>query len=276
MKKNKKILIVYNSKNCKAKDFTNVLDNYCAEFGFDCHIIRNTFLEDANLNYANYVLICVCGGDGTILHTAKHVISKNIPILGFNFGHLGFLTNSGVKDLKMLLKDALEGKLKKEIHHCLEIEISTEKNQYNLQAINELWIKTKNFSRLENYVLNINNCDVCDLRSDGMIVSSATGSSAYALSVGGPFINPTFDGMIIAPIAAHTLKSRPILTSASDVITFDLSKFSDNVYINIDGDEFVSNENILKVKTYMKGNNFTLLRDSDYSFYKQISSIFFK
>ncbi|MDO5426495.1 MAG: NAD(+)/NADH kinase [Coriobacteriia bacterium] len=225
----------------------------------------------------NYDLAVVLGGDGTMLRTSNYIGSKNIPILGINYGNLGFLTNSPEAGIEKLVEDALNGKLKRESRCHLIVNVQSDAGASEFIAMNEVSIRRSKSGRIVDFAININDEHVCDLRSDGVIASTATGSTAYALAAGGPLVAPTYKGVIIVPLAPHTLNSRPLVTDKDDVVEFDFTKDDkrDKLAINVDGEIKKIEGKVLKVIVRADKNETTILRYSNDTFYSRISKVFF-
>lgn len=212
-----------------------------------------------------------------MLRTSRIIGSENIPILGINYGNLGFLTNSSDVGIVNLVEAALSGNLKAEARCHLIVDVETDVEKTSFLAMNEATIRRSMSGRIVDFAININNEHVCDLRSDGVIASSATGSTAYALAAGGPLVAPTYKGVIIVPLAPHTLNSRPLVTSKKDVVEFDFTNDSkdDMLEISIDGEIMPLQGKIKKVIVLPDKNETTILRYANDTFYKRISKVFF-
>lgn len=219
----------------------------------------------------------VFGGDGTMLRTAHFIGGSKLPILGINYGHLGFLTNSSDVSVEELVAAALDDKLEKERRSHLLVDVKTHKGQHQFIAMNEVSIKRSESGRIVDFSIDINGEHLCDLRSDGVIASTATGSTAYALAAGGPLVAPTYKGVIIVPLAPHTLNSRPLVTDAKDVVTFDFKddREIDGLSVFIDGDFKKISSPIASVTAKANENETTILRYNKDTFYNRISKVFF-
>ena len=163
-------------------------------------------------NLANYGDISlVIGGDGTILRVARFYSETKIPVLGINFGRLGFLSQTNYSELESLVEALIEGRYSVEERMML--------SSMDKLALNDFVIKGCDASRTSKFYLEINNKEVCDYIADGLIISTPTGSTAYGLSAGGPVLYPTMDAIVIVPICPHTLNARPLVVPATEVIT---------------------------------------------------------
>lgn len=149
------------------------------------------------------------GGDGTLL-SAVHTIGKcGVPVVGINFGHLGFLTTAGRDDIEHLADCLKEGRYTIETRTMLEVCIDN--NAERQYALNEVYLHRKETSPLLHTAVELDGDKVATYAADGLIVATPTGSTAYSLSCGGPILTPDSGSLVITPIAAHTLTQRPVI-----------------------------------------------------------------
>jgi len=176
-------------------------------------------------------LIVVIGGDGTFLSVAQGAVETGIPVAGFNLGTLGFLTELPRENLEQTLDDILRGKQVISERKLLRVDFAGEKNI----ALNDVVISKGNIARIINLSLQIDRTDVAQIKGDGLIIASPTGSTAYSLSAGGPIVSPGVDGLVITPICAHSLTFRPLVIPDSSHVRVELISESTDVSITIDG-----------------------------------------
>jgi len=158
-------------------------------------------------------IVIVVGGDGSLLHAAHCAIKHELPVLGINRGHLGFLTDIHPNELNKI-GDVLEGKYSVEKRFLL-------KTAYGI-ALNEIVLLPAEAQLIE-FDIFINDRYVCKQRADGLIVATPTGSTAYALSGGGPILYPTLPAIVLVPMFPHTLSSRPIVIDSHSKIELVVS-----------------------------------------------------
>ncbi|HEY0767791.1 MAG TPA: NAD(+)/NADH kinase [Steroidobacteraceae bacterium] len=165
-------------------------------------------------------LVIAIGGDGTLLHGARLVASAGVPLLGVNRGRLGFLTDVMPQDMLASVDAALAGELQADERPLLMAQLhgATEGEPAQALALNDVVMQKRETGRTLDFETRLNGHYVNTHTGDGIIVASATGSTAYALSCGGPIIEPHLDALVIAPICAHTLSDRPIVVSGRSVI----------------------------------------------------------
>lgn len=177
-------------------------------------------------------LMIVLGGDGTLLSIAHLAAQKEVPVLGVNLGSLGFLTEVPVDELYLTLEAFLSGD-KKIISHRRMLEARHKKKSY--YCLNDVVINKGALARMIQCTIFINEKEIATLRSDGLIISTPTGSTAYSLAAGGPIIQPYIPAVIISPICPHTLSFRPLVVSADSRIKIQLLTSGEEVFLTLDG-----------------------------------------
>ena len=173
-------------------------------------------------------LVVSLGGDGTLLRAAKIVGYDEIPIVGISYGHLGFLTTAGPEDLVSTVASALAGELHVSHRATLSITADFERSDgssYTLEsfALNDLAVSRGGQGDMIEFDISVSGRHIDRLRGDGFVVSTATGSTGYALAAGGPIVTPEFTGMVCVPVAPHTIMARAFLTAPSDVVEITMS-----------------------------------------------------
>lgn len=170
-------------------------------------------------------LIVSIGGDGTLLSSARAVVNTNVPLVGINLGRLGFLVDISPDEMEDKLKDLLEGAYHEEERIILNTQIKRQGNVIHEEsAFNEVALhrlKAPSLIDLETYVDGV---FVNAQRSDGLIIATPTGSTAYALSGGGPLMHPSLDAIALVPINPHTLSNRPIVVDGKSEIDIKFSQ----------------------------------------------------
>ena len=190
------------------------------------------------LNHEEYVkkvdIVIVFGGDGTLLNAARKYLNYEIPILGINMGNVGFLTDISTENFEKTIKEVLEGSYKIEERNL----VSAKFGNNHLYGLNEVVIHSGAYAQLMRYRLNVNDKVVYEQRSDGLIIATPTGSTAYALSAGGPIIHPSLDVWTILPMLPQSLSSRPFVISSNEKVELDLFDGpNDNAKICVDGQD---------------------------------------
>lgn len=219
-------------------------------------------------------IIITVGGDGTIIRYAKLAAKYNKPVLGVNAGRLGFLATLESNQLEQITK-LISGEYKIENRMLLEVTATENGEQVgSYYALNDMVITSGFISRLIDITVTCEN-DAIKYRSDGLIVSTPTGSTAYSLSAGGPIVEPTTENIILTPICSHSLNAKPIIMGSDKLFCFKANTTKRcEIYLSIDG------RKALNVKPYTeisvkKANDFVkLIRFNNNSFYKTISHKF--
>ena len=161
-------------------------------------------------------LLIAVGGDGNILSAARAMAPHRVPILGINRGKLGFLADISPDEIEDRLREVLSGDYTTEEHFLLEGEV--EGHEEIPCALNEILVHSANMPKMIEMDLYVNGKFVYTQNSDGLIVSSPTGSTAYALSAGGPIMHPSLDAVVLVPMFPHSLTSRPLVIPGDDEI----------------------------------------------------------
>ncbi|MEM9620371.1 MAG: NAD(+) kinase [Pseudomonadota bacterium] len=157
-------------------------------------------------------LIVVVGGDGSLLGVAREIAHKQVPVVGVNRGGLGFLAGVSPDQLTVQLQAILAGDFGSEDHFLLAAKVMRDGKEVAAStALNDVVVHPGSMAHMMEFALWINDEYVYDQRSDGLIVASPTGSTAYALSAGGPIMHPSLDAIVIVPMFPHTLTSRPLV-----------------------------------------------------------------
>ncbi len=177
-------------------------------------------------------MVIVLGGDGTLLSIAHLAAESGVPVMGINMGRLGFLTEVPVGEIRPALEAFLSGDPGVVGRRWL---LETRAPGMVYHCLNDTVVAKGALSRMIEFSISIDGKEVATLKSDGMIVSSPTGSTAYSLSAGGPILNPAVEGITIAPICPHTLTFRPMIVPASSKVSLKLLTSGEEVYLTLDG-----------------------------------------
>ena len=184
------------------------------------------------------------GGDGTFLTTAAAVGSRNIPIVGVNCGHLGFLADVQTKDVDIIMRQLIEGQYTIEQRSLLKVCCGRQDLIMSPYALNEVALMKQGMSSMISVEVNANGEFLHTYHADGLVLSTPTGSTAYNLSIGGPLLVPQTKGIILAPIATHSLTVRPLVVP--DDWKFDLKVNSryQSYMLSIDGRSQILNTDV--------------------------------
>lgn len=179
------------------------------------------------------------GGDGTFLRTARRVASKEIPIIGFNTGHLGFLAEQSVSEASAMVDRLISGDYTVESRSLLEGKGIGNKVKAGVSgwgfALNEIAILRQDTASMITVNTLLDGMPVASYQGDGLIVSTPTGSTAYNLSVGGPIVQPTAPCWVLSPIAPHSLTMRPLVVADSHIIDISVESRTNTYRVTLDG-----------------------------------------
>jgi NAD+ kinase len=177
--------------------------------------------EDEIANHAD--LMIAIGGDGTLLYAARLVAHRAVPLIGINRGRLGFLTDVLPQDMITSVDAALDGRCERDERSLLEARLTAANGKITRAlALNDVVLQKWETGRMIDFETWIDGVYVNTHGGDGLVIASSTGSTAYALSCGGPIVVPHLDALVLAPISPHTLSDRPIVVSGRSVITIRL------------------------------------------------------
>ena len=298
-----KVLIVRNDYNVQATDASLLLATYLATQQVDYALVDSSELghwaEGDGALSAHLIegvdLAVALGGDGTILRVAHLAGTSGIPILGLNFGRLGFLANTSEDGVVAAVAAALSGDVVEERRTNLRVDVvcDGEVDPYEdtadlgvrggrfprkpIFALNEVAVTRGAFGRMIDFELGISGAHIADMRGDGLVVATATGSTAYALSAGGPLVSPGFGGLVVVPLAPHSLRSRAIVTAESDVVEMTLSQSvaDRESVVFVDGEPVAFEAPVRRAYVRRGETPTTLLRYQREGFYEHAAKTFF-
>ena len=168
-------------------------------------------------------LAIVLGGDGTMLGIGRQLAGSNVPLVGINMGRLGYMTDIPIKDVQTVLPKIIKGEYEADARSLLDaVVIRQDKEVDQALALNDVVVNRSGISGMVELSVRVNGSFMYNQRSDGLIVSTPTGSTAYALSAGGPILHPRVAGILLAPIAPHSLSNRPIVLPQDAVICIEV------------------------------------------------------
>jgi len=211
-----------------------LVDNSCEALADRCSkfpgVSREQLGKDSDL-------VIVVGGDGTLLNAARSLAGQEVPLLGINLGRLGFLTDISPDDIEETLSRVLCGQFLEERRFLLEASLIRDGKVISTNlAFNDVVVHKWNVARMLESEVFIDGLFVYTMRSDGLIISTPTGSTAYALSGGGPILHPSLDALVLVPICPHTMTNRPLVVGAdSKIEVLVCSDQADQAQVTCDG-----------------------------------------
>ena len=227
-----------------------------------------TYSKEA-FNASEFEIMLSIGGDGTMLDTTTFIKNSKLPILGLNTGRLGFLSSINLEHMEEAIDQILKGAYMIDTRSVLKAV--TEENHFGNEnfALNELTIHKKDTQSMIAVQVYVDGKYLNTYWSDGLIIATPTGSTAYSLSCGGPIILPSSANFIITPVATHNLTVRPVLISDQSVITLKMDGRNSNFLMSMDSRSTTINEDC--VITVMKNDfEITLVRLKSHSFLKTL------
>ena len=181
-------------------------------------------------------LIMVLGGDGTMIATARMIGDVEVPVLGVNYGGLGYLAEFRIEEMYAALESILEDNYRLEKRVMLAVELFRNEEQVTRnRVLNDVVINKSALARIIEIEAYLNDLFVNSFRADGLIVSTPTGSTAYNLSAGGPVIYPSMNAVVLTPICPFTLSNRPIVVPDDAIISLRLKTEQEDVALTLDG-----------------------------------------
>lgn len=215
-------------------------------------------------------LMIAIGGDGNLLHAARIMSLHDIPVIGINRGQLGFLTDLSPHELHKTLLPILQGAFVPEERFLLEAVVVRENGQLDAEgnALNDIVLFPGDIAQLIEFELRIDGHFVYSQRSDGLIISTPTGSTAYALSAGGPILAPHLNVILLVPKLPHTLTNRPVVISAESEIEIRLSPYNKMASrLSYDGQNHVTLSKQDRVTIRKQSKPLKLLHPKGYDYY---------
>ena len=181
-------------------------------------------------------LLIVLGGDGMLLHAGRHMVDAKAPILGINLGRLGFLTDTPVGSMFDVVSEILAGNYKTKHHFALQAEIWRDgKLLQTGVAMNDVVLQRQTHPRPIEFEVQFRDQLMFRTRADGLVLATPAGSTAYALSAGGPIVHPEVEAISVVPLCPHTLSNRPVVVPANAEIQLTLLDSPEPSALNLDG-----------------------------------------
>lgn len=214
-------------------------------------------------------LLIVVGGDGSLLHAAQLAVAQALPVLGVNRGRLGFLTDMHPNDFSKI-ETVLQGHYHEEERFLLRADVKKDETTVAFtEGLNEIMLFSPNRAHMIDFDVTVNEQFLCSLRADGLVIATPTGSTAYALSGGGPIVHPELDAIAMVPICPHTLTNRPIVIHANSHITIHVNS-EIHACISSDGRQHIpiSTGNTLHIQK--KSTPLRLVHPLDYDYFEAL------
>ena len=223
------------------------------------------------------VLVVALGGDGTILKAVHLLGEVEVPVLGVKFGKLGFMSGAAPGSMRQAVETALTGEARIERRATLRADVVMEGRVVGrYRALNEVVVSRGTSPRVVTFDVAVDGYRVFVTRADGVIVATATGSTAYALSAGGPVVAPEFDGMVIVPVAPHTLQTRALVTGPTHTVEISLPEPARaDACVAVDGSPVPCRKALERVTVSRGDHDVLLIKLDGRDFYQTVAEEFF-
>jgi NAD+ kinase len=218
-------------------------------------------------------LMVAVGGDGTMLHAARMAAIADVPVLGVNRGRLGFLADVGPEQMIESVEDALAGRCVAERRVLLAADVMADGRSISTLALNDVVVSKGETGRMVDLRTWVDGAYVNTHVGDGFIVATSTGSTAYALSCGGPIMHPGLDAIVLVPVCPHTLSDRPIVVPAGSVVEIELAdRFESRAQVVCDGIVLCDLEPGVRLRVARAAVSATLLHPPGHDYYRILRS----
>lgn len=223
-------------------------------------------------------LLVVLGGDGTLLSAARAAQGRDLPILAVNLGSLGFLTAVTLAEMYPALEQVLAGRNDSDCRRKLMVEVrrpagaGEDELVATYHALNDAVLNKSSLARIHDFDAYLDGEFVSTFKADGLIIATPTGSTAYSLAAGGPIVTPQVDGIVLTPIASHTLTNRPLVVSGKSVIEVVVKAEEESVYLTVDGQVGLSLRNDDRIVCRTSPQVVRLVRSSGKTWFEVLRS----
>jgi len=226
------------------------------------------FIVDADVFAAEPELAIAVGGDGTFLYTARIFVQRDIPIMGINRGRLGFLIGFSPDEYMKYLPDILNGNFVSSPRAVFSVSVLRNGKEEKFDFINDAVLHRASFARSVSFVLELDGELLSKYSGDGLIVSTAAGSTAYSLSAGGPILAPQLqDVFLLTPVCPHSLRIRPLVLPVSAVLKVRIKNGDGNLLLTTDGQQAVKIDETDEVLFYGSDRKINLISHPEKNFY---------
>ena len=215
-------------------------------------------------------LVVVLGGDGTMLGIGRQLAGMNVPLVGINMGRLGYMTDIPIQSVQTILPKIIAGEYEADARTLLDAVVFRDGKEINhALALNDVVVNRSGISGMVELAVHVNGSFMYNQRSDGLIVSTPTGSTAYALSAGGPILHPRVAGILLVPIAPHSLSNRPIVLPADSETIIEVVDGRE-VIVNFDMQSQTELQSGDKIEVRQSSKSISFLHPRSHSDYKTL------
>jgi NAD+ kinase len=277
--KPKKIGVIIGPQKPEAWDVVRDLGIWCESRGIElkarvvketARLVQCALLAEANGKLAEDLdLLVTLGGDGTMIGAARFVGDRQIPVLGINFGFLGYLTEFTLNELFTALEGLPDGNFHLDQRMLLDVKLTRSgKEIESHRGLNDAVISSGAPVRMIEVESLINGMFVNSFRADGMIVATPTGSTAYSLSAGGPIVHPSMSAILLTPICPHLLSNRPVVVPGDSVVDLYFRRPKEDLMLTIDGQVSIHLKYGDQVTVQRSQTTFDLIRPTNRNYFE--------
>ncbi len=215
-------------------------------------------------------MVITLGGDGTILGAARSLAHRNVPVLGINIGRLGFLADVSPANFEQVLDEVFAGNYQRDERYLFHARVERQgETVFSADALNDVVVHVRNVARMIEFETRIDGQFVNHQRADGIIVTTPTGSTAYAVSSGGPILHANLEAMALVPICPHTLSSRPLVVRSDCQVEVRICHTRQAIaQVTCDGQMSFDLQDDDRLRIRRKEHSTTLLHPNDHSYYE--------
>ncbi|NPA12441.1 MAG: NAD(+)/NADH kinase [Aquificae bacterium] len=229
---------IFTKASDEAREFSRRLKNWLTSHAIETEIFENLAELENEENMKNTDLLIVVGGDGSLLIATRRVSKYKLPVLGINLGRLGFLTELNAEDAFEQLEDILSKPLCLSRRMMLRASLIRDgKKILEADVLNDVVVNKAILARIVDVAVYQGDTYITTYNGDGIIISTPNGSTAYALSAGGPIVYPMMEVFLVVPICPHTLTDRPLILPTFEPITIELVAKEKDAWLTLDGQE---------------------------------------
>ena len=269
----KKALIVINT----SKEASVLLSHKIGSFLEDCGISTSFLNFEGNYieySFKEFDFVITLGGDGTVLYAARNAVEYGIPVFPVNFGQFGFIASVQPIEWKECLKAFLAGKAPIEERFMIDLKVFRDNNVvYSSLGLNDAVISSVKGVSTISLDIKYDNLPLCNLKADGVIISTSTGSTAYSAAAGGPIVDPRLSALVLTPLNSFSLSSRPIVLSPNGVLCISAEPGrAKDISLTVDGQEAVQLKPEDKIIIKRNDKKIKLVYCTEEKFYNALKS----
>ena len=218
----KKVLIIVNISKNESLSLSKQITEFLNSRGIECDSLSFDGFNQ-NTPFKDYEFVITLGGDGTVLYAARNCVEYDVPVFPVNLGQFGFMASVQQNEWKKCLEDFLSGQAPFQYRSMLSIKLYRDKQLIHQGlGLNDVVISAKHTARTVAMEVLFDGDHLCRLKSDGVIICTPTGSTAYSASAGGPIVDPVLDAVVMTPINSFSLSSRPIVLHPDGILSINI------------------------------------------------------